>query len=78
MYTLAFPDKAAMLAGLHGEQQVAVTSTAYAGDQSEDSSASNANGLAFCMAPWGYRVFPPDDTSAHWITMASPSDLPCN
>lgn len=78
MYAPAFPDKAAMLAGLLKEQQVAVASAAYVGDRPEDGFAADANGLAFYAAQWGYSAFPPDDTSAHWITVASPGHLPCN
>ena len=71
----AFPNKAAMIAGLIEDQGVAPGSAAYIGDRPEDGFAADANALPFYAADWGYSAFPAQDTPAHWVMLTKPGDL---
>lgn len=71
----AFPNKAAMIAGLIEDQGVAHGSSAYVGDRPEDGFAADANALPFYAADWGYSAFPARDTPAHWVRLTKPGDL---
>jgi len=73
--TPAFPNKAAMIAGLIEDQSLAPGSAAYIGDRPEDGFAADANALPFYAADWGYSAFPANDTPAHWVMLTKPGDL---
>lgn len=71
----AFPNKAAMIAGLIQDVGIAHDSAAYIGDRPEDGFAADANELPFYAADWGYSAFPANETPAHWVRLTTPGDL---
>ena len=68
-------DKAAMIARLLADLDIAREEAVYVGDRSEDGLSANANQLPFLAATWGYGSLSPAEMAPHWRALPSPATL---
>lgn len=68
-------DKAAMIARLLADLDIAREEAVYVGDRSEDGLSANANQLPFLAATWGYGSLSPAEMAPHWRALPSPAAL---
>ncbi|WP_341743867.1 HAD family hydrolase [Azonexus hydrophilus] len=69
------PNKAAMIARLLADQDIAKEQAIYIGDRSEDGESADANGLPFIAVTWGYGSLNTDEMRAGWRAAARPAAL---
>ena len=69
------PNKAAMIARLLADQDIAKEQAIYIGDRSEDGESADANGLPFIAVTWGYGSLNADEMRAGWRAAARPAAL---
>ena len=75
LFTPRLPDKAAMIARLLADQNIAREQAIYIGDRSEDGESADANGLPFIAVTWGYGSLSPTEMRAGWRAAARPEAL---
>ena len=75
MFEPRLPDKAAMIARLLSDRDIARDDAVYVGDRAEDGESADANGLPFIAATWGYGSLEAGDMASHWQAAASPQAL---
>lgn len=75
LFTPRLPDKAAMIARLLADQNIAREQAIYIGDRSEDGESADANGLPFIAVTWGYGSLSTDEMRPGWRAAAQPEAL---
>jgi len=75
LFTPRLPDKAAMIARLLAEQNIAREKAIYIGDRSEDGESADANGLPFIAVTWGYGSLTAGEMRPGWRVAAQPEAL---
>jgi len=75
LFTPRLPDKAAMIARLLADQNIAREQAIYIGDRSEDGESADANGLPFIAVTWGYGSLTADEMRPDWRAAAQPEAL---
>lgn len=75
LFTPRLPDKAAMIARLLADQNIARDQAIYLGDRSEDGESADANGLPFIAVTWGYGSLTASEMRPGWRAAARPSIL---
>lgn len=75
LFTPRLPDKAAMIARLLADQNIAREQAIYIGDRSEDGESADANGLPFIAVTWGYGSLSADEMRPGWLAAAQPEAL---
>lgn len=75
LFTPRLPDKAAMIARLLADQNIAREQAIYIGDRSEDGESADANGLPFIAVTWGYGSLSADEMRPSWQAAAQPEAL---
>jgi phosphoglycolate phosphatase len=75
LFTPRLPDKAAMIARLLADQNIAREQAIYIGDRSEDGESADANGLPFIAVTWGYGSLTAAEMRADWQAAAQPEAL---
>lgn len=75
LFTPRLPDKAAMIARLLADQNIAREQAIYIGDRSEDGESADANGLPFIAVTWGYGSLTADEMRPGWRAAARPEAL---
>ncbi len=75
LFTPRLPDKAAMIARLLADQNIAREQAIYIGDRSEDGESADANGLPFIAVTWGYGSLTADEMRPGWRAAAQPEAL---
>ena len=75
LFTPRLPDKAAMIARLLADQNIARDQAIYIGDRSEDGESADANGLPFIAVTWGYGSLTASEMRAGWRAAAQPKAL---
>jgi len=75
LFTPRLPDKAAMIARLLADQNIAQDQAIYIGDRSEDGESADANGLPFVAVTWGYGSLNADEMRTDWRVAAQPAAL---
>lgn len=75
LFTPRLPDKAAMIARLLADQNIAREQAIYIGDRSEDGESADANGLPFIAVTWGYGSLSANEMRPGWRAAAQPEAL---
>jgi len=75
LFTPRLPDKAAMIARLLADQNIAREQAIYIGDRSEDGESADANGLPFIAVTWGYGSLTAAEMRAGWQAATQPETL---
>ena len=75
LFTPRLPDKAAMIARLLADQNIARDQAIYIGDRSEDGESADANGLPFIAVTWGYGSLTASEMRPGWRAAAQPAVL---
>lgn len=75
LFTPRLPDKAAMIARLLADQNIAGDQAIYIGDRSEDGESADANGLPFIAVTWGYGSLTASEMQPHWRAAGLPAIL---
>lgn len=75
LFTPRLPDKAAMIARLLADQNIARDQAIYIGDRSEDGESADANGLPFIAVTWGYGSLTAAEMRPHWQAANDPAAL---
>ena len=75
LFTPRLPNKAAMIARLLADQNIARDQAIYIGDRSEDGESADANGLPFIAVTWGYGSLTPAEMRPDWRAAAQPEAL---
>jgi len=75
LFTPRLPDKAAMIARLLADQNIAREQAIYIGDRSEDGESADANGLPFIAVTWGYGSLSAGEMRPDWRAAAQPAAL---
>lgn len=75
LFTPRLPDKAAMIARLLADQNIAGDQAIYIGDRSEDGESADANCLPFIAVTWGYGSLTASEMQPGWRAAAQPSVL---
>ncbi len=75
LFSPRLPDKAAMIARLLADQEIAKDQAIYIGDRSEDGESADANGLPFIAATWGYGSLTSAEMRTGWRVAAEPAAL---
>ncbi|MFZ2267688.1 MAG: HAD hydrolase-like protein [Azonexus sp.] len=75
LFTPRLPDKAAMIARLLADQNIAREQAIYIGDRSEDGESADANGLPFIAVTWGYGSLTAAEMRTDWRAVAQPEAL---
>ncbi|MEI7429031.1 MAG: HAD hydrolase-like protein [Betaproteobacteria bacterium] len=70
-----YSDKSSLLAAQIRELALDPATTAYIGDTTADGIASEANGIPFYYAAWGYGNATSNDSPTHWTWSVSPEAL---
>lgn len=75
LFTPRLPDKAAMIARLLADQNIARDQAIYIGDRSEDGESADANNLPFIAVTWGYGSLTASEMQPHWRAADLPAML---
>ena len=75
LFTPRLPDKAAMIARLLADQNIAGDQAIYIGDRSEDGESADANCLPFIAVTWGYGSLTASEMRPGWRAAAQPAVL---
>ncbi|MDR0717736.1 MAG: HAD hydrolase-like protein [Azoarcus sp.] len=75
LFTPRLPGKAAMIGRLLADHGIDAAQAVYVGDRIEDGEASEANGLPFIAATWGYGIPRATEMAARWREAATPRAL---
>ncbi|MDR2032854.1 MAG: HAD hydrolase-like protein [Azoarcus sp.] len=75
LFTPRLPGKAAMIGRLLADHGIDTARAVYVGDRLEDGEASEANGLPFIAATWGYGIPRASEMATRWRMATTPQAL---